>query len=110
MIMMRSLSVKAKFVEAQRLMNPVSDSSVEIHRVASNMSDYLKSQYFRFLKNSQAHDSQFINRLMNEMESISQKEYDEKKTMISEFVDIANRFDLGANFSIPSYDSSKAEF
>ena len=109
MIMMRSLSVKAKFIPAQRLISSASEKSSEILRVAQDLKEYLRKSHYIFLSNSQTHDEKFITRLIGDEGKISDLDYNTRVKQISSTIIEAKRFDLAGNFYIPEYSESKSE-
>lgn len=109
MIILRSLSVNAKFIPAQRMVSDSPQRNSQIQRVTDSIGEYLKKWYFDFLKNSQMHDAKFITRLMNETGRIDSADYESKIKKISAVISEANRFDLGGSFSIPEYNSDKSD-
>lgn len=109
MIIMRSLSVNAKFVPAQRLVSNLSDKSSEILRVNGEIRKYLRDSHFKFLSNSQFHDEKFITRLMVDEGKIGKSDYEDKVSHITSVIYEAKKFDLAGNFYIPKFVDSKSE-
>lgn len=108
-IILKSLSVNAKFIPAQRLVSNLNKRSFEIQRVAKELSSYLRLNHYKFLSNSQSHDEKFIMRLMNDEGRIDENDYLEKVERISSKIMEAKYFDLTGNFYLPSYSETKSE-
>lgn len=112
MIHMRNLTVKAKFIQSQRIVavnNASYSKTSEIERVAQNLMSKLKRWYLEFLQTSQNHDAKFIDRLMSEGGEISSDEYHNLVSQVSSIINEANRYDFDANFKIPEYSASKSQ-
>lgn len=98
-----------RFIPAQRLFSKDNDNELKnsIEIVAQKFRDFLRNSYFDFLQNSQKHDSQFIDMLLNGNDAIGKEDYERQVSLLREKVGVAMKYDLSAAFKLPEYIENK---
>lgn len=101
---------EVKFVPSQRLyITDTRSTTAAILHITEDFSDILSNLHYKFLKNAQKSDTEFIYKLLGNTSSITKPAYNDNKKELQEVINKARHYDLLQTFEIPDFREDKAD-